>query len=293
MHELMTTREVAEYLRLKERKIYELVAEGRIPCSRVTGKWLFPRTLIDLWVLQNTDYPGIRPSLPPPVLAGSHDPLLEWAVRESGCGLALLFDGSLDGLRRLAARQALACGLHVYEPEQERYNLGVIAAYLPAQPVVALEWAWREQGVLLAAGNPLGVTSLADLAARRVRVIGRQAESGSQLLLEHLLQRQGLSWSELDSGQPVARSESEVALAVLEGRAEAGLAIRAVARQFRLEFLPLQRERYDLVMGRRDYFEEPLQRLLQFARSARFAERAAELGGYDVSALGRVVYNGP
>ncbi|MEX0758629.1 MAG: helix-turn-helix domain-containing protein, partial [Tistlia sp.] len=105
--ELMTTREVADYLRLKERRIYELVRQRAIPCTRVTGKWLFPKPLIDLWLSRHLE--GSPPaSAPPPVVAGSQDPLLDWAVRESGCGLALLPGGSLDGLARLARGEALA-----------------------------------------------------------------------------------------------------------------------------------------------------------------------------------------
>src|SRR5690242_11408166 len=105
--ELMTTGEVAAYLRLKERKIYELVRQQRIPCARVTGKLLFPKQTIDLWVASQTEFAGPELRLPPPVAAGSHDPLLEWALLQSGCELALLTGGSADGLRRLAAGQAV------------------------------------------------------------------------------------------------------------------------------------------------------------------------------------------
>ena len=87
----MNTAEVARYLDVQPRKIYELVGKGEIPCSRVTGKWLFPKSLIDLWVLQGNIYPHPLPAAPPPpVIAGSHDPLLAWAAGESGCELALV-----------------------------------------------------------------------------------------------------------------------------------------------------------------------------------------------------------
>ena len=81
----MTTREVAGYLRIKERKVYDLLRDKRIPSTRVTGKWLFPKHLIDQWVADGTEFPDR--AMPPPVLAGSHDPLLEWSLNESGCGL--------------------------------------------------------------------------------------------------------------------------------------------------------------------------------------------------------------
>jgi excisionase family DNA binding protein len=295
MPELMTVREVAEYLRLKERKVYDLVATGLIPCTRVTGKWLFSKTLIDLWIIQNT---ACRTSQTlfvntPKVIAGSHDPLLEWAVRESGGDLALLFNGSLDGLTRMAAREVLACALHVFDAVKKSYNVELVAQTLAGLPVVALEWAWREQGLIVAAGNPFAVTTLADLLSKGVRFVDRQPEAGSHLLLNHLLTEEGLALADLNIDLPPARNETEVALAVLAGKADVGFGIAAVARQFRLGFIPLQRERYDLIVGRRDYFEPPFQHLLEFTRSERFRERAAELGGYDIANLGRVVYNAP
>ncbi len=293
----MTTREVAEYLRIKERKVYELVREGRIPCSRVTGKWLFPRPLVDLWLARATELPdGLPPEAvagqaPPPVVAGSHDPLLDWALRQSGSDLALLPGGSLDGLARLAAGEAMVAGLHVLDDESGAYNLPVIAQALAGRPVVAIEWARRRQGLVVAPDNPLGIASIADLAARKARIVPRQQEAGSQILFLHLLGRAGLALEDLNLIAEPARSETDLALAVLEGRADAGLAIEAAARQHRLGFVPLHEERYDLVMARRDYFEPPVQQLMAFVRSRPFADRAREMRGYDVSGVGRVVMN--
>ena len=121
----------------------------------------------------------------------------------------------------------------------------------------------------------------------------RQARSGSHLLLDHLLRREALDRSRVRPLAPPARSEADVALAIAEGKADAGLAVEVVARQFRLGFVPLFRERYDLAVWRRDYFEPPLQKLFAFCRTSAFLQRSAELGGYDVGGLGRVHYNGP
>jgi putative molybdopterin biosynthesis protein len=293
MPEFLTTKEVATLLRIKERKVYELVAEHAIPVSRVTGKLLFPREMVEAWVWQHAECQGGIEGLPrrPPVLAGSHDPLLEWALRQSGSELAAFFDGSLDGLGRLAAGKAIAAGLHVYEPEAEDWNRGHLQRALAGMPVVLIEWAVRVQGLVVPPGNPNGIGGLADLAGRTL--IPRQERSGSHLLLDHLLRKEGLERTRLELVGPPARSEAEVALAIAEGKADAGFAIETVARQFRLGFVPLFRERFDLAVWRRDYFEPPLQHLLAFCRTAAFQTRAEELGGYDVSGLGQVHFNGP
>src|SRR6185437_5795171 len=121
--EYLNTQEVAAYLRLKERTIYELVRNRQIPCSRVTGKLLFPRRLIDLWVTSQLDFEGAELRRAPAVVAGSHDPLLEWALRASGSELALLTGGSEDGLARLAADKAMVAGLHILDARTGIHNV--------------------------------------------------------------------------------------------------------------------------------------------------------------------------
>ncbi len=295
----MTTREVAEYLRIKERKVYDLLRDKRIPATRVTGKWLFAKPLIDHWLATGTEFPDRAQDMspagasPPPVCAGSHDPLLEWSLRESGCGLAMMPGGSLDGLGRLAAGEAVVSGLHVYDAETDSYNQAAVAEACAGLDVVLIEWAWREQGLVLAPENPLGIGSIKDLKPKKARVVARQPQAGAQILLEHLLEEAGLGMADLDVIEHTAMSETDLGLAVLEGKADAGLAVASAAHQYRLDFVPLHRERYDLAVRRRDYFEAPVQALLAFARSPGFTERAGEMAGYDVSGLGRVVFNAP
>ena len=292
MAEFLTTKEVAALLRIKERTVYDLVKEGSIPVSRVTGKLLFPRELVEAWVRRNAETEGGIEAVmrPPPVLAGSHDPLLEWAIRESGSGIATFFDGSLDGLSRVGEGKALACGMHVYEPDSEDWNIDHVSQVLQGMPVVVVEWAVRSQGLILAPQNSKSINGIADLVGEKF--IPRQKQAGSYVLLKHLLDEEGLNPATLDLLAPPARSELDVAIAVAEGKADAGLGIEAVARQQRLEFKGLFQERYDLVVWRRDYFETPFQALLRFATSDNFLRRAEEMRGYDISSLGTIRLNG-
>ena len=157
--------------------------------------------------------------------------------------------------------------------------------------MVLLEWAWRTQGLVVPQGNPKGIAR--PRRSRRADPDSRQQQSGSHLLLDHLLDEAGLERQQLRLIAPPARSEADVALAVAEGKADAGLAVETVARQFRLGFVALFRERYDLAVWRREAFERPLQQLLAFSRGQAFATRAAGLGGYDIAGLGAVHLNGP
>ncbi|MCP4329964.1 MAG: helix-turn-helix transcriptional regulator [Alphaproteobacteria bacterium] len=289
----MTTKEVAEYLRIKERKVYDLVRGRRIPCTRVTGKWLFPKALIDLWVLEGSDGPVAGEPPVPRVVAGSHDPLLEWALRESSSTLAILPGGSLDGLGRLARREAMVAALHVLDAESGDYNVPMVRAALDRQPIVVIEWAGRQQGLIVARGKAKGAADLSAATQTGMRVIPRQKGAGSQILLEHLLVREGIDPARLDWTDTPARTETDVGLAIQEGLADVGLGLAAVAAQYQLDFVPLHRERLDLVMTRHDYFEPEIQALFDFAHSKAFRTRASSLKGYGVGGLGRVHYNGP
>ncbi len=179
----LTTAEAAEYLRLKERKVYDLVSQGVIPCVRVTGKLLFPRQRIDLWLMNHLEGDDAVSSPTPPVLAGSQDPLLEWAVKESGAELALLCQGSGDGVQRLIAGRAMLAGMHIWHADSRDYNDPVTLGLSGMRDLVLIRWAKRQQGLLLAADNPHRLARLEDIARPGIRLAHRQPDAGVSHLL--------------------------------------------------------------------------------------------------------------
>jgi len=289
--EFLTTRDLAELLHIKERKVYDMASAGEVPCSRVTGKLLFPRREIEAWLARHSSggvTSASRPQ-PPAVVLGSQDPFLSWALGASGADLATLTEGSLDGLARFAAGEGVATGLHIYAPEADSWNVAAVKARFELEPVALVEFAWRERGLIVAAGRESEFETVA--ALRGLRVVPRQEASGSQVLLRHMLGQAGLDPDRIDWVE-AARTESELGMAVLEGKADAGFGLRSIASRMRLGFVPLVRERFDLLVDRRAWFEPPLQQLFDFFRSDSFQTRARELGGYDISALGTVHFNG-
>jgi excisionase family DNA binding protein len=291
MPELLTTDEAAAYLRLSERKLYELVANGAVPCTKVTGRWLFPRAALDRWVMAGLIAPAALARVAaPPIVGGSHGPLLEWALRESGCGLASLPEGSEEGLRRLTRGEVTAAAIHLHrlDGDDEQANVAAVADAPGLHDAVVIAFARREQGILVMPGNPRRLGDVASIAARRARMAQRPAGAGAQLLLLALLARAGIAPDELTLVTPACPTGPDIAQAVRSGRADCGIATRSVALAAALDFLPLTWERFDLVLRQRDYFLPGPQALLRLARSAAFRERAAELGGYDVGAIGDV-----
>lgn len=295
--ELMTVQEVARYLRLKERKIYYLLAQEAIPCVRAGKKWLFPKAQIDAWLslqhpAQSADaiLTTPNPVASAAVLVGSHDPLLEWALTEIHSPIAVKTTGAQAGLKLFGAGEALLCGTHILEADGG-YNIASVKAHIRQSAIVVIEWAKRQQGLIVAKNNPLNLHSLHDVIARNARLVERQPGAGSQILLQHKLAKEGLSFQQLQRLSRPAHNEVELAMAIFNGKADAGIGIAAAAGQLQLDFVPFLTERFDLVISHSDYFEPPMQALLRFALQPEFAEKADELGGYDVTGLGSVHYS--
>ena len=280
----LTTKEVADLLRVKERKVYDLAAADDIPHRRITGKLLFPRDAILDWIAGGPQREEDRP----PVLAGSHDPLLDWAVRESGSGLATLFDGSSSGLAAFTERRAALAGLHL--PDEQGWNLRAVRDQRITGAVL-IGWAVRTRGLLLAPHLNGHVASITDLPGHRIAT--RQTGAGAEAFFETLLLQAGLTREALTIAESRARTESDAAAMISTGEADVALGIKAMADRFHLAFVPLVQENFDLLIDRRAYFSNPVQRLLNFVRTERFHEKVQSMGGYDMTALGAVRWLSP
>lgn len=288
--DLLTTAEAASYLRLRERKLYELVAEQAIPCTKVTGKWLFPRADLDRWLLAGMARPqGVVPAEPPPIVGGSHDPLLQWVLGECRVGLAMLPEGSDAGYQRFLRGAVVAAAIHFHDLEDSAIdaNIAVVGRESTLCDAVLFGFAVREQGLLVAPGNPLSLRHPADAAGGRARLAVRPEGAGAQQLLLSLMKARSTGIA--DFGATVlAPTGPDIAQAIRGGHADCGVATRAVANVAGLDFIPLAREHFDLLVRQRDSYRPAMQAVLDFLRSPAFRERAAELGGLDVSGAGTV-----
>ncbi|MCS3898975.1 helix-turn-helix transcriptional regulator [Bradyrhizobium japonicum] len=292
--EFLTTSEAADYLRLGERKLYELVTTGAIPCTKVTGKWLFPRHELDLWVLSGLARPaGMLTAEPPPVVGGSQDELLDWSLRESGSGLGSMSEGSARGLERLQRDEVMAAAVHFHSLEADG-NLASDASATTLRDApdlhdaVLVAFVRREQGLVLPPGNPKRLRGLSDVLALGVRMAMRQQGTGAQMLLDVLLKRTGASTRDLRRVETPALTGPDLAEIVRAGQADCGIATRAAARSAGLDFVPLVWENFDLAMRQRSYFRPPMQALIRFLNERRLRQRAEELTGYDPSPAGQI-----
>lgn len=283
----LTVRELAELLRIKERKVYDLAASGEVPCVKVTGKLLFPVAEIRTWVAggrAGNKARGARPA----VFLGSHDPLLDWAIRQSRCGLATLFDGSLGGLARFRAGEGVATGLHIHDPRSDEWNVPAVVAECAGENVALVAWAIRRRGLVMREADAGSIACFSDLPGHTV--VLRQPESGAQTLLDHELTKAGIETNQL-TFTAVAHTESDAILAVAQGSADAAFGLEALARPLGLHFVPMVDERFDLLVDRRAWFDPRMQRLLSFCATSEFRDHAQTLAGYVLTEFGKIRWN--
>jgi len=228
------------------------------------------------------------------VFAGSDDLLLDLLASHVGSSsTAVSFDGprvgSLGGLLALRDGQAQLAGIHLLDTESGDYNVPFVKHLLPEDDIILITLAHREQGIIVAPGNPKQIRSVRDLAKRQVRLINRQPGAGTRLLLFHHLRRNGIDPRTLPGYDREVGTHSALAAAIAGGTADAGPGIRAAANAHGLEFVPLARERYDLAVPKRVFDSPAFRPVLEALHARAFSKIAATTPGYDTTEMGRVV----
>jgi len=225
------------------------------------------------------------------VAIGSHDPILDLAtselrVRDPRVTLASTNVGSLGGLIALRDGLCHLAGSHLLEPETGEYNIPYVERMLPGRDVAIIRLVHRDQGLIVAPGNPHGLTGIADLARPELRYVNRQRGAGTRVLLDYELQRAGIDPAGIVGYAREEPTHLAVAAAVSSGRADGGMGVRAAARAFGLDFVPIAQEPYDLVMERATAESAPLQPLWELMETPGFRSAVEALGGYDTSQMG-------
>lgn len=299
MKALMSTKEVAQLLDVNEKMIYQLIAEKDLPATKVTGKWLFPREQVEQWISSRTvNKPPVTGSLPDYsgllIIAGSNDILLEKAVslfnKLYPDHIAVFGNlGSMGGLKALRRSLCHIAASHLLQENEDEYNFRFAAEELQEAPAV-VNFCRREQGLLVAKGNPKNIRTVKDLGIPGIVVANRQPGAGTRLLLDLELKKAGLSPNDLEGYRNELHRHLDVGLEILSGRADAGPAISAVAGLLGLDFVPLRTERFDLLIHKGRFFEPGIQLFLGMLHEKEFRELARSLTGYDVSLSGKMVF---
>ncbi len=299
MNPLLSTKEVARLLNVNEKMVYTLVAEKGLPASKVTGKWLFPRHLVEQWVeTQTINYPDTG-SLQPIkqgilILAGSNDPLLDRTISlfnsQFQAPLAVFGNlGSMGGLRALRQNLCHIASSHLLQEDEQEYNFDYAFQELDSMPAV-VNFSRREQGILVAAGNPKNISGVADLAGPGMRMVNRPLGTGTRLLLDREFKKAGIQGEKIEGYGDEVHRHLDVGLEIVAGRADAGPGIGAVAGLLDIGFVPIRWERFDLMILKDHFFDEGIQQFLSLLHEAQFRQIAEALNGYDISMSGKMVF---
>jgi molybdate transport repressor ModE-like protein len=203
--------------------------------------------------------------------------------------LDLRYRTSTDAVAALARRECDLAGFHIPHGRFEAATIAWYMRLLDPNLHCLVRVAGRQQGLIVARGNPLGITRLADLARPEVRFVNRQAGSGTHMLLEMMLAADGPPLESINGYNSAEFTHSAVAAYIASGMADAGIGMRAAAAQFKLDFLPLVREHYYFAL-RIDAVEEPAMRqLLELMRDPAYHRLVAALPGYDAAGTGELV----
>lgn len=229
------------------------------------------------------------------VVLGSHDNTIDLLAtmlrrRDHRMRLSSGHVGSLGGLMALRQGRAHLGGSHMLDPETNTYNVPFIKRYLAEVPLKLVNLAWREQGLMVAPGNPKQIGTIRDLTRPEVRFINRQRGAGTRLLLDYLLQEAGFEAEQVQGYKREEYTHMAVAVNVASGTADVGLGIMAAAKALGLDFMPLLPERYDLVVPEPTFADRRFQTLLEVMRSREFQEAAKALGGYDLKDCGKILW---
>jgi excisionase family DNA binding protein len=298
--DLLNTREIAEFLGINEKMVYTLVAEKGLPASKVTGKWLFPRNLVEQWLENQTiNYPEPPGPLPPYhgilIVIGSNDILLDRFIslfnRIHKNHVAVFGNvGSMGGLKALGQDLCHVASSHLLQEDEQEYNFNFAREELKGKSPVLVNFCRREQGILVAKGNPKKIFGISELGREGIKIANRPEGTGTRLLLDRELEKAGLNEKHIEGYDREFRSHLDVAIEVLSGRADAGPAIKPVAGLLGLEFIPVRWERYDLLISKEHFFEHGVQLFLGQLHEPLFRKTAEKLEGYDMSLCGKMVF---
>ena len=304
-NEYMTTKEVADYLGIHEKQVYALIKENKIPCTRLTGKWIFPKYLVDQWLeldaRSSVDMPADAKSPRKRqgeylLAAGSTDPILDILLNDMqrvspGRNIFSSSTGSTEGIKLLAGGVTDIAFCHLLDPETGEYNIPFIKSHMQDKKIAVIHLFHREIGFISSPALKEKVKSFSEIKERNLKLINRQKGSGTRVLMDYHFEKEGLNGAHIAGYENEASTHFEVCLALLSGEADTGIATIAAAKLFGLPFEIIKRESFDMVLPHSTFFEKSVQAFIKALKSDDFKKRVSPLGEYDFTDSGSIIYS--
>lgn len=301
-----TPEEVAKILRISRFTVYEMIKRGDLTAYRIGRKVRVEAPDLDVYIKKSK-------GLSPAAQAEAVRPAETSAPAQEGliiCGQDVILDiltrhlervlpyirclrsyaGSIDGLMALYRGTANAATTHLWDSDSDTYNVPYVRRLLPGHRTLIINLTYRMEGFYVARGNPKTINGWRDLTKHGVRFVNRERGSGARVLLDEQLRSLGIDHRDIGGYNQEETSHLAVASSVARGDADVGLGIEKAALQVReIDFIPLQKERYDLVIRKEDASKPHFQALLTVLRSPAFRNEVAGMGGYDLTHTGEIL----
>jgi putative molybdopterin biosynthesis protein len=298
--QIYTPDEIASMLKISKHTVYEMIKRGDLAAFKVGNKMRIEESEFERYKASMSATPAraqeakgnSQHSLQ---LAGSHDFLVEQLVKyiaSEGTGLSITpsYIGSLEGLMMLYRGSADIAAVHLLDPTSQQYNLPFIRQLFVHEPITVMRLASREQGMIVAKGNPKDITGVKDLARTDVTIVNRQKGAGTRFLLDSFLANEKLEPTNVKGYENEEWTHLGAAAHISRGTADAAFGIRCAASQLGLDFIPLTKEQFDLVFRWTPGNKEALQHLIDLIQLTNFKDSIADLDGYDAEEFGNIIY---
>lgn len=304
----LSTQDVAEMLHVSKSTIYNLIEKGDIRFYKVGRKVRFTEDDVKAYISKSRDNQSPKTA---PLSDASDFRLGGSDTNNQGfilCGQDLMLDvlsnymrlhgvpalrayiGSYDSLVALYRKKVNVASAHLLDIETGMYNVPYVKRLLPGIPAVIIHLTCRMQGLYVKKGNPKRITAWADFARDDITMINRERGAGSRVLLDEHLRQLGLFGGSIKGYDNETQSHLAVASAVSSGKADVAVGNEKIARQVdNIDFIPLQKERYELVIRKEDLHTAEIEILFKIIGSAAFKNEFEHIGGYDTSDMGKIV----
>ena len=314
----LTTQEVAEILNISKNTVYELIKRGELPSYRIGRKVRIDAIDIEEYKNKSRTNVKFKPIMTERVEAPTSSqqnlrnflPVSNYKSDFIICGQDILLDvltrhleghpngfqalrcyiGSYNGLVELYRGNVSVATAHLWDSDTGVYNIPYVRRILPGVPCVIVHLVCRMQGFYVAKGNPKNITSWKDLTRPDVVMINRERGCGVRVLVDEQLCKLGIPWQSINGYKSEALSHLAVASTVARGAADVAIGNEKVALQVQdIDFVPIQKERYDLIIKKDDINKPEFKAVLEILNSKEFQQELSGLGGYDISDMGQIV----
>jgi len=297
-----TPDEVAQIFQISKHTVYELIKRGELLAFKIGNKMRIEHTELERYkenmkapAKKRTDALNVSSMSTAPIrLSGSHDFLVEHFAKQAGSALNVQiqpsFIGSLEGLMMLYRGQCDIAAIHLLDPASQEYNLPFIHQLFVYEEISVVRFAARQQGFIVAKGNPKSILDFTDLSRKDVQFVNRQKGAGTRFLLDSMLSNLGINPNKINGYGNEEWNHLSAASYINRGMADVAFGIQSAASHLGLDFVPVTQEKFDLVFRFTAENKQNLIALIHYLQSECFKDSLTDLEGYSVQDLGKIIY---